>query len=124
MQWTRTDADANLAAETSAAAQRRQQEQQAQVQQVQQELSQKASALLSVPNTNQQSSSAAYTPMWSTKPRVLLVDDDAVSRTISSKFLSVLGCSFDIAQDGVAALELMDRAQYDLVLMVRFVLIQ
>jgi len=117
MQWTRTDADANLAAETSAAAQRRQQEQQAQV-----ELSQKASALLSVPNTNQQSSSAAYTPMWSTKPRVLLVDDDAVSRTISSKFLSVLGCSFDIAQDGVAALELMDRAQYDLVLMVCLVL--
>lgn len=51
---------------------------------------------------------SSYMPMWSTKPRVLLVDDDVVSRTVSSKFLNMLGCSFDTAHDGVAALERMN----------------
>ncbi|EJD45498.1 CheY-like protein [Auricularia subglabra TFB-10046 SS5] len=56
-------------------------------------------------------------PVWSTKPRVLLVDDDVVSRTISSKFLKTFGCAYDVAQDGVVALEKIEGAKYDLILM-------
>lgn len=64
------------------------------------------------------SSSSNYTPQWSTKPRVLLVDDDIVSRTLSSKFLSMLGCNFETAHDGLAALEMINGGgKYDLVLM-------
>lgn len=56
-------------------------------------------------------------PVWLSKPRVLLVDDDAVSRTISSRFLKTFGCAYDVAQDGVVALEKIECAKYDLILM-------
>ena len=51
-------------------------------------------------------------------PRVLLVEDDAVSRKLSSKFLQVLGVTADIAVDGDAAVKQMCLERYDLVLMV------
>jgi osomolarity two-component system response regulator SKN7 len=49
-----------------------------------------------------------------------LVDDDAVSRKLSSKFLQIFGCTIDVAVDGVGAVNKMNLEKYDLVLMVRF----
>lgn len=64
----------------------------------------------------------AFVPGWSVPPRVLLVEDDAVSRKLSSKFLQVFGCTIDVAVDGMAAVNKMNLEKYDLVLMVRFFL--
>jgi osomolarity two-component system response regulator SKN7 len=44
---------------------------------------------------------STFVPGWAVPPRVLLVDDDAVTRKLSSKFLQVFGCTTDIAVDGV-----------------------
>jgi CheY-like chemotaxis protein len=59
-----------------------------------------------------------YVPGWAVPPRVLLVEDDAVSRKLSSKFLQVLGVTADVAVDGDAAVKQMCLERYDLVLMV------
>lgn len=61
---------------------------------------------------------STYVPGWAVPPRVLLVDDDAVSRKLSSKFLQVFGCTTDVAVDGFAAVNKMNLEKYDLVLMV------
>lgn len=58
-----------------------------------------------------------YIPGWAVPPRVLLVEDDAVCRTLSSKFLQVFGCAIDVAVDGVTAVNKMNLEKYDLVLM-------
>lgn len=63
---------------------------------------------------------SAYVPGWAVPPRVLLVEDDAVSRKLSSKFLQVFGCTIDVAVDGVGAVNKMNLEKYDLVLMVFF----
>jgi osomolarity two-component system response regulator SKN7 len=63
---------------------------------------------------------STFVPGWAVPPRVLLVDDDAVSRKLSSKFLQIFGCTIDVAVDGVGAVNKMDLEKYDLVLMVRF----
>lgn len=63
---------------------------------------------------------STYVPGWAVPPRVLLVDDDAVSRRLSSKFLQVFGCTIDVAVDGVGAVNKMNLEKYDLVLMVRW----
>ncbi|KAH9832842.1 HSF-type DNA-binding-domain-containing protein [Rhodofomes roseus] len=60
---------------------------------------------------------STYVPGWAVPPRVLLVDDDAVSRRLSSKFLQVFGCTIDVAVDGVGAVNKMNLEKYDLVLM-------
>ena len=60
-----------------------------------------------------------YVPGWAVPPRVLLVEDDAVSRKLSSKFLQVLGVSADFAVDGESAVKQMHLGHYDLVLMAR-----
>ena len=60
-----------------------------------------------------------YVPGWAVLPRVLLVEDDAVSRKLSSKFLQVLGVTTDFAVDGESAVKQMHLGRYDLVLMVR-----
>lgn len=59
-----------------------------------------------------------YVPGWAVPPRVLLVEDDAVSRKLSSKFLQIFGCAIDVAVDGVGAVNKMNLEKYDLVLMV------
>lgn len=61
---------------------------------------------------------STYVPGWAVPPRVLLVDDDAISRKLSSKFLQVFGCAIDVAVDGVSAVNKMNLEKYDLVLMV------
>jgi len=45
------------------------------------------------------------------------VEDDAVSRRLSSKFLQVFGCTIDVAVDGEGAVNKMNLEKYDLVLM-------
>ena len=64
---------------------------------------------------------STYVPGWSVPPRVLLVEDDAVSRKLSSKFLQIFGCTIDVAVDGVGAVNKMNLEKYDLVLMVRLI---
>ena len=64
---------------------------------------------------------STFVPGWAVPPRVLLVDDDAVSRQLSSKFLKVFGCTTDVAVDGVAAVNKMNLEKYDLVLMVSLI---
>jgi CheY-like chemotaxis protein len=49
---------------------------------------------------------------------VLLVDDDAVIRKLSSKLLKIFGCTTDVAVDGIGAVTKMNLEKYDLVLMV------
>ncbi|TFK67559.1 hypothetical protein BDN72DRAFT_94127 [Pluteus cervinus] len=85
----------------------------------------------STSSTSEASSSTTKTttpllslPVWTNPPRVLLVDDDAVSRNLSSKFLKLLGCTIDVAVDGVSAVDKMEGScgeegepGYDLVLM-------
>ncbi|KAG8898800.1 kinase-regulated stress-responsive transcription factor skn7 [Tulasnella sp. 403] len=56
-------------------------------------------------------------PSWAVPPRVLLVDDDQVSRKLFSKFLQVSGCTIDVAVDGIGAVNKMNLEKYDLVLM-------
>ncbi|KAK2459440.1 hypothetical protein APHAL10511_008551 [Amanita phalloides] len=60
---------------------------------------------------------STFVPGWAVPPRVLLVDDDAVTRKLSSKFLQVFGCTTDVAMDGVSAVNKMNLEKYDLVLM-------
>jgi len=48
---------------------------------------------------------------------VLVVDDNAVNRTVAVGLLSRLGCPVDKAASGREAVEAIDRRRYDLVLM-------
>ncbi|KAI8385753.1 hypothetical protein BD560DRAFT_169498 [Blakeslea trispora] len=54
---------------------------------------------------------------WAMAPRVLLVDDDAVYRNVCGRMLTVVGCSIDVAKDGLEALERLSAKKYDLILM-------
>jgi osomolarity two-component system, response regulator SKN7 len=60
---------------------------------------------------------AAFRMNWATPPSVLLVDDDTVIRNFAKRSLQLFGCSIDIATDGIAGIDRMSHAQYDLVLM-------
>lgn len=55
---------------------------------------------------------------WTVPPHVLLVDDDRVCRDLSGKLLQLVGCTIDLAKDGVEALHKLTVKKYDLVLMV------
>ncbi|KAF5323861.1 hypothetical protein D9611_008396 [Ephemerocybe angulata] len=56
-------------------------------------------------------------PEWAVQPKVLLVDDDAITRKLASKFLQLYGCTTDVAVDGASAVMKMSANRYDLVLM-------
>ncbi|KAK9433821.1 HSF-type DNA-binding-domain-containing protein [Lipomyces doorenjongii] len=58
-----------------------------------------------------------YAQNWAVPPKVLLVEDDATSRRVSSKFLQIFGCEADVAVDGLAAVNKMNMSKYDIVLM-------
>ncbi|EIM89259.1 CheY-like protein [Stereum hirsutum FP-91666 SS1] len=60
---------------------------------------------------------AAYVPSWTVPPRVLLVEDDPLCRMLSSKILTIFGCTIHVAVDGLAAVVKMNFEKYDLVLM-------
>lgn len=55
---------------------------------------------------------------WSTPPRVLLVDDDSLYRDVSGRMLNMMGCSINLAKDGLEALQKLSLEKYDLILMV------
>ncbi|CAG8548546.1 18862_t:CDS:2, partial [Racocetra persica] len=82
-----------------------------------------SSNVLRVGNTSQHASNSmrvhrsTFVPVWSVPPKVLLVDDDLVYQKFGSKLLEVFGCSFDIAVDGIGAVNQMNMSKYDLVLM-------
>jgi signal transduction histidine kinase/CheY-like chemotaxis protein len=64
----------------------------------------------------------ALTPVPAATPeaydvRVLLVEDNAVNRTVASRMLKHLGCQVDMAVDGNEALDAVARTAYDLVFM-------
>lgn len=69
--------------------------------------------------TNSTNSSSSSPVSWTVPPRILLVDDDSVYRDLSGKLLSVIGCTIDLAKDGVEALKKMGEERYDLILMVK-----
>ncbi len=48
--------------------------------------------------------------------RILLAEDTLFFRTLVSQYLESLNCSVDVAQDGVEALDLLNRRPYDLLL--------
>lgn len=70
----------------------------------------------SSPSTSSSSSSSQVS--WTVPPRILLVDDDSVYRDLSGKLLQIIGCTIDLAKDGVEALKKMGMEKYDLILMV------
>ncbi|PWW07109.1 signal transduction histidine kinase [Paenibacillus cellulosilyticus] len=49
--------------------------------------------------------------------RILLVEDNDINQQIGQEMLSSLGAIVDIAYNGVEALEMVDRSQYDIILM-------
>ena len=49
--------------------------------------------------------------------RILVVEDNPINQVVTSRLLAALGYEPDIAGDGLAALEAIERAAYDVVLM-------
>jgi len=49
--------------------------------------------------------------------RALVVDDSKVNQIVAQKLLEALGCAVDVADNGRVALDLIENAQYDLILM-------
>ena len=80
----------------------------------------KAPSTASSSTTSPSSSSSSSQVSWTVPPRILLVDDDSVYRDLSGKLLQVIGCTIDLAKDGVEALKKMGLEKYDLILMVSF----
>ena len=50
-------------------------------------------------------------------PRVLVVDDDNISRSVTSQLLARLGCMVEVAKTGAEAITLVPRTAYELVFM-------
>ena len=50
-------------------------------------------------------------------PHVLVVDDDQISRSVSSQLLGLLNCVVELAVNGPEAIELTQRTRFDLILM-------
>ncbi|NQU19937.1 MAG: response regulator [Candidatus Nealsonbacteria bacterium] len=61
--------------------------------------------------------SSAIVPLPCGEPRVLVADDDQLSRTLAEMLLSRAGCLVDLASDGSEALAMFERNRYGLVLM-------
>jgi PAS domain S-box-containing protein len=51
------------------------------------------------------------------KPRILLVDDNAVNRQVAGEILRKSGCRVDLAEDGKKSIELVSQKEYDLIFM-------
>jgi CheY-like chemotaxis protein len=48
---------------------------------------------------------------------ILVVEDSPIAQTVAKLHLTKLGCSVDIAQDGIVALEKSNYTKYDVILM-------
>src|SRR5690606_589843 len=51
------------------------------------------------------------------RPRVLIVDDNAVNQRVAARMVERLGGRADVAADGLEALDALHRIPYDIVLM-------
>jgi signal transduction histidine kinase/CheY-like chemotaxis protein len=61
---------------------------------------------------------AAVPPLVSrTRPLILVVDDDNISRSVSSQLLEILGCDVELAESGAAAISLAHQTGFDLIFM-------
>ena len=49
--------------------------------------------------------------------KVLVVEDTKIAQKIAQRLLEGLGCVVDVAEEGKQALQLVDKTQYDLILM-------
>lgn len=56
-------------------------------------------------------------PHWAQTPRILVVEDDIVYRTLSKKFLQKFGCETETVENAQGAVDKMNGTKYDLVLM-------
>ena len=56
-------------------------------------------------------------PVQACRARILVVEDNPVNQLVARGMLAKLGCSVQVADHGAQALELLDRGQFDLVLM-------
>jgi CheY-like chemotaxis protein len=56
-------------------------------------------------------------PAWSAAPRVLVVEDNIVSRKLSARILQLIGCNIETAVNGQEAVAKMGSGKYDLCLM-------
>ncbi|WVN86215.1 uncharacterized protein L203_101376 [Cryptococcus depauperatus CBS 7841] len=56
-------------------------------------------------------------PHWAQTPRILVVEDDVVYRTLSKKFLQKFGCETETVENAQGAVDRMNGTKYDLVLM-------
>ncbi|KAL0081652.1 hypothetical protein F4703DRAFT_1795827 [Phycomyces blakesleeanus] len=54
---------------------------------------------------------------WSIQPRILVVDDDSIFRSISTRILQFAGCTIEVAVDGLEAMSKLRTDSYDMVLM-------
>ena len=69
------------------------------------------------PSLNSSSLTTRSSPIPSNSPRILIVDDDNIYRSISSRLLQQFNCAVDTAEDGFSALERTKNNHYDLILM-------
>ncbi|WBW73530.1 stress-responsive DNA-binding transcription factor Prr1 [Schizosaccharomyces osmophilus] len=55
--------------------------------------------------------------IWQRQPRILLVEDDEVSRRMTINFLTLFDCQIEVAVDGINAVNKANSGGYDLILM-------
>jgi signal transduction histidine kinase/CheY-like chemotaxis protein len=60
---------------------------------------------------------ASTEPAITAKLRVLVAEDNAVNRMLATKLLEKMGCTVDVACDGMEAVQMSSRGDYDLIFM-------
>lgn len=68
-------------------------------------------------DASQGDGSAVAAPPTKLTGHALLVEDNPVNRQVAQRLLSLIGISFDVAENGKEAFEMMGRGSYDVVLM-------
>ncbi len=74
-------------------------------------------ALLGVDEDEEPVSATTATLVRTDRPRVLVVEDNQVNQLVATGMLESLGYEFDLAEDGIEAVELFDPERHDGVLM-------
>ncbi|KAI9010326.1 HSF-type DNA-binding-domain-containing protein [Phycomyces nitens] len=54
---------------------------------------------------------------WAVQPRILVVDDDSIFRSMATRMLQFAGCTIEVAVDGLEAISKLRADRYDMVLM-------